>query len=113
MLLNPRRRFGRALLPHCGALAWRRGESPIPRQGDKGIRRHYAWLRRRLQEKGLTQVVKRIGGREGRVVNAILHRVSKQIVSLALASNSCIVLGDLTGISGELKARGTPQQNDQ
>jgi IS605 OrfB family transposase len=64
----------------------------------RGIRRHYAWLRRRLQEKGLTQVVKRIGKKEKRIVNAILHRVSKGIVSLADSANSYIVLGDLRGI---------------
>ena len=64
----------------------------------RGIRRHYAWLRRRLQERGLTQVVKRVGRKEKRCVNAILHRVSKRIVSQADSANSCIVLGDLTGI---------------
>jgi len=64
----------------------------------RGVRRHYAWLRRRLQERGLTQVVKRIGSKEKRSVNAILHRVSKRIVSLAGSADSYIVLGDLTGI---------------
>lgn len=64
----------------------------------RGIRRHYAWLRRRLQERGLTKVVKRIGKKEKRSVNAILHRVSKGIVSLADSADSYIVLGDLAGI---------------
>jgi len=64
----------------------------------RGIRRHYAWLRRRLQERGLTKVVKRIGKKEKRSVNPILHRVSKGIVSLADSADSYIVLGDLTGI---------------
>jgi len=64
----------------------------------RGVRRHYAWLRKRLQERGLTQVVKRVGMKEKRVVNAILHRVSKGIVSLADSADSYIVLGDLTGI---------------
>jgi putative transposase len=64
----------------------------------RGVRRHYAWLRKRLQERGLTQVVKRVGKKERRVVNAVLHRVSKGIVSLADSANSYIVLGDLTGI---------------
>ncbi|MGC8936714.1 MAG: RNA-guided endonuclease TnpB family protein [Candidatus Methanomethylicaceae archaeon] len=70
----------------------------------RGVRRHYAWLRRRLQERGLTQVVKRIGCKERRVVNAILHRVSKWIVSLSLATNSYI-LGDLTGIRRRAKGK--------
>lgn len=72
----------------------------------RGVRRHYAWLRKRLQEKGLTQVVKRIGKKEKRVVNAILHSVSKGIVSLADSTDSYIVLGDLTGIRERTKGKG-------
>jgi IS605 OrfB family transposase len=72
----------------------------------RGVRRHYAWLRKRLQERGLTQVVKRIGKKEKRVVNAILHRVSKGIVSLADSADSYIVLGDLTGIRRRVKGKG-------
>ncbi|MBS7635656.1 hypothetical protein KEJ34_09325 [Candidatus Bathyarchaeota archaeon] len=69
----------------------------------RGVRRHYARLRRRLQERGITQVVKRIGSKERRVVNTILHQISKRIVSLSLASNSYIVLGDLTGIRRRIR----------
>ncbi|MEM3832707.1 MAG: transposase [Thermoprotei archaeon] len=72
----------------------------------RGIRRHYAWLRKRLQERGLTQVVKRVGSKERRVVNVILHRVSKWIVNFALATNSYIVLGDLKGIRRRVKGKG-------
>ncbi|MEM3267692.1 MAG: transposase [Conexivisphaerales archaeon] len=72
----------------------------------RGIRRHYSWLRRRLQERGLTHVVKRVGSKERRVVNAILHRISKRIVNLSLASNSYIVLGDLTGIRQRADGKG-------
>ncbi|MCW4007379.1 MAG: transposase [Candidatus Bathyarchaeota archaeon] len=72
----------------------------------RGVRRHYAWLRRRLQERGLTQVVKRVGSKERRVVGAILHRASKRIVSLAFATNSYIVLGDLTGIRRRANGKG-------
>ncbi|MEM3365790.1 MAG: transposase [Candidatus Methanomethyliaceae archaeon] len=50
--------------------------------------------------------MKRVGGKERRVVNAILHRVSKRIVSLALAANSYIVLGDLKGIRKRVNGRG-------
>jgi len=70
------------------------------------MRRHYAWLRRRLQERGLTQVVKRIGAKEGRAVNAVLHRVSKGVVSLAGSTDSCIALGDLAGKWKRTKGRG-------
>jgi len=64
----------------------------------RGVRRHYGWLRRRLQEKGLLKDVKRIGRKEHRIVNDVLHKVSKAVVSLADQTNSCIVLGDLKGI---------------
>jgi IS605 OrfB family transposase len=89
------------------AVLWRKGVVKAQFLGReiRGIRRHYAWLRRRLQ-KGLTQAVKRIGSKERRMVNAILHRVSKRIVSLALAANSYIVLGDLTGIRQRAKGKG-------
>ncbi|MBS7611758.1 IS200/IS605 family accessory protein TnpB-related protein [Candidatus Bathyarchaeota archaeon] len=40
------------------------------------------------------------------MINAILHRVSKRIVSLALVSNSYIALGDLTGIRRRVNGRG-------
>ena len=72
----------------------------------RGIHRHYAWLRRRLQERGLTQVIKRVGTKEKRCVNAILHRVSKGIVSLADSADSYIVLGDLTGIRQRANGKG-------
>jgi len=72
----------------------------------RGIRRHYAWLRKRLQERGLIQAVKRIGRKERRFVNAILHRVSKRIVSLADSADSYIVLGDLTGIREHINGQG-------
>ncbi|MEM2922558.1 MAG: RNA-guided endonuclease TnpB family protein [Nitrososphaerota archaeon] len=90
------------------AVLWRNGnvmKAPVPREV-RGVRRHYAWLRSGLQKRGLTQVVKRVGSRERRVVNAILHRVSKRIVSLALATNSYIVLGDLKGIRRRVNGKG-------
>jgi len=71
----------------------------------RGIRRHYSWLRKRLQEKGLTKVVKRIGQKENHCVNNILNRISKEIVSLADSANSYIVVGDLKGIRKSTKGR--------
>ena len=71
----------------------------------RGIRRHYAWLRKRLQEKGLTKIVKRIGKKEEHCVSNILHSISKEIVSLADSTNSCIVLGNLKGIRKSAKGR--------
>ena len=72
----------------------------------RGIRRHHQWLRKRLQERGLTKVAERIGNKENRCVNNILHNISKEVVSLADSTNSCIVLGDLKGIRGRAKGKG-------
>ncbi|MBU4502381.1 MAG: transposase [Nanoarchaeota archaeon] len=62
------------------------------------IRTHYLWLRRRLGNKKLLEKVKSVGNKEQRVVNQLLHRVSKEIVTMALKNKCCIVLGDLKGI---------------
>jgi putative transposase len=90
------------------AVLWHRGVVKAQFLGReiRGIRRHYAWLRRRLQERGLTQVVKRVGKKEKCCVNAVLHRVSKWIVSLADSTNSYIILGDLTGIRRRANGKG-------
>ncbi len=72
----------------------------------RGIRRHHAWLRKRLQERKLLKVVKRIGARERIRVNDILHCVSRHLVDAAVASNSCIALGNLRGIRKGARGRG-------
>jgi len=64
----------------------------------RGIRRHYSWLRKRLGEKKLLKVIKRISDKENRKINDILHKISRQIVNDAEESNSVIVLGELKGI---------------
>ncbi|NYZ75662.1 IS200/IS605 family element transposase accessory protein TnpB [Candidatus Micrarchaeota archaeon] len=64
----------------------------------RGIRRHHAWLRKRLQERKLFKKLKEMRGKEGRRVELVLHEVSKYIVELAEENNSIIVLGDLKGI---------------
>lgn len=71
----------------------------------RGIRRHYAWLRKRLQERRLLRDVKRIGSKERRLVNDTLHKVSHKIVSFADFTNSCIVLGNLKGIRKQRKGK--------
>jgi IS605 OrfB family transposase len=49
-----------------------------------------------------------IGATEKRKINAILHKVSKDIVTMAKKNNSIILIGDLTGIrnNAEGKLRG-------
>jgi len=71
----------------------------------RGIRRHYSWLRKRLQERGLTKIVKRIGKKENHCVSNILNNISKKIVGLADSTDSCIVLGNLKGIRKHSRGR--------
>ena len=71
----------------------------------RGIRRHYAWLRRRLGERKLLTVMKRIGNTEKRKVNAILHKVSREIVNEAEKQRAAIVLGVLKGIRNKAKGK--------
>jgi len=61
----------------------------------RGIRRHYAWLRKRLGERKLLKVIKRISDKEKRTVNLKLHEISQRIVSLAYQHNSLILLENL------------------
>jgi len=71
----------------------------------RGVRRHFAWLRKRLGEKKLLREIKRIGQKERRVVDSYLHEISKDIVSVARNSDSIIVLGDLKGIRNHTKGK--------
>jgi len=71
----------------------------------RGIRRHYAWLRKRLGNKKLPKVIKRIGQTEQRKVNGSLHKISRWIVNKAVETESIIVLGDLKGIRKSTKGR--------
>ena len=64
----------------------------------RSIRRHYAWLRKRLGEKKLLRKIKEIGDKEKRKVDDVLHKVSHAMVNLATCNNAIIVLGDLKGI---------------
>jgi len=71
----------------------------------RGIRRHYAWLRKRLGERKLLKVIKRISDKEKRIVNQKLHEISKAIVGLATSTDSLIVFGNLKGIRKSVKGR--------
>lgn len=71
----------------------------------RGIRRHYAWLRKRLGNNKLPKVIKRIGQTEQRRVNDILLKTARQINNLAEEYNALIVLGDLKGIRKSTKGK--------
>jgi putative transposase len=71
----------------------------------RGIRRHYAWLRRRLGELKLMRIIKKVGNTEKRKINTICHQISRKIVDLAKETGSTIVLGDLKGIRQRARGR--------
>ncbi|MHA1420430.1 MAG: RNA-guided endonuclease TnpB family protein, partial [Candidatus Heimdallarchaeaceae archaeon] len=71
----------------------------------RGIRRKYAYIRKKLGNKKLLKEIKKLKNKEQRVVNNILHNISKQIVKQAEETDSIIVLGDLKGIRKNSKGK--------
>lgn len=69
------------------------------------VRGHYYHLRKRLGEKKALETVKKIGRKEHRVVNDILHKISRETVERAIKTNSLIVFGDLKEIRRQNKGR--------
>jgi len=72
----------------------------------RGIRRHYAWLRKRLGERKCLKAVRKVGKRERKKVDAALHHISKQIVSQAEEAKTTIVMGMPNGRSMRRTAKG-------
>jgi putative transposase len=71
----------------------------------RAVRGHFFNLRRKLQKKKAYGAVKKIGEHERRIVDSILHTISKRIVEEADKTNSVIVLGDLKGIRANDRGR--------
>ena len=72
----------------------------------RGIRRHYAWLRKHLGNKKLRKVIRQVGHTEKRKVNDVLHKISRAIVNEAKKRNAIILLGDLKDIRKSAKGKG-------
>jgi len=72
----------------------------------RGIRRHYQYIRTELGKKKLLKKIKQLSDKEHRIVNDLLHKISKQIVEKAEQTDSYIVLGDLKGIRNSTKNKG-------
>jgi len=91
------------------AVLWQGSQTSIPRwfygREARGIRRHYAWLRKRLGERKLLKEIHRIGGKEKRTIDDLCHKVSREIVNTAKVHNSAIVLGELKGIRRRARGR--------
>jgi len=68
-------------------------------------RGHYFHLRKRLGEKKLLKVIKRIGNKESNIVNDQLHKIAKTIVDEAERTNAVIAIGNPKGIRRNGKGR--------
>jgi|GEM_PF-5210007 len=62
------------------------------------VRGWYFWLRRRLGSKKAIDTIKKIGHHEKRIVNDIIHKITREIVNRAIETDSLIVLGKLKGL---------------
>ncbi len=72
----------------------------------RGIRRHYAWLRRRLGRRKLLKKIRAVGQKEKNKVNNELHHISKRIIEIAKKNSSAVVVGNLKGIRKSAKDKG-------
>jgi IS605 OrfB family transposase len=70
------------------------------------VRMHYNWLRQKLGRKKSLRTIRKIGRTERRIVDAHLHKLSKDIVQMAMENNATIVLGDLQGVRERAQTRG-------
>jgi putative transposase len=78
--------------------------NPVPKFYGKELRRvkgHFFYLRRSLALKKAYYAIKKIGDKERRVVNDILHKISREIVNEALETDAMIAIGNLKGIRGK------------
>lgn len=82
--------------------------NPKPKFYGKELRRvrgHYFFLRRKLGRLKKFKAIKKIGNKEKRIVDDLLHKISREIVNRAKEENAVIVLGDLKGIRRRDKGR--------
>jgi putative transposase len=59
------------------------------------VRGHYFWLRKNLGKAKAIDTIKKIGERESRTTNDMLHKISREIVNQAIATDAAIVIGNL------------------
>jgi len=69
------------------------------------VRGHYFFLRRKLGKLKKFKAIKKIGRKEKRIVDDLLHKISREIVNRAKEENAVIVLGNLKGIRKQNKGR--------
>lgn len=83
----------------------RSGETRFYGRELREARGHYFHLRRRLGQKKLLNVIKRIGAKESRITNDQLHKIAKTIVDEAERTNAIIAIGNPKGIRRNGKGR--------
>lgn len=76
----------------------RSGETRFYGRELRKARGHYFHLRRKLGEKKLLKVIKRIGAKESSITDDQLHKISKAIVDEAEQRNAIIAIGNPKGI---------------
>ena len=81
------------------------GETQFYGRELRKTRGHYFHLRRKLGQKKLLKVVKRIGAKESRITNDKLHKIAKDIVDEAERLNAIIAIGNPKGIRQSGKGR--------
>ena len=69
------------------------------------VRGHYFHLRRKLGKLKKFKAIKKIGRKERRIVDDLLHKISREMVNRAKEENAVIVIGDLKGIRKQKKGR--------
>ncbi len=62
------------------------------------LRSRFYQLRKKLQVNGAFEAIKRIGDKESRITDDLLHKISREIVNKADSNNSVIIIGNLKGI---------------
>jgi len=71
------------------------------------IKGKYAYIRRKLQRKKRIDLVKRIGSKEGRIVNQIIHTIAKEVVEYAKQfPKPIIVMEELKNIRENMNGSG-------
>jgi len=69
------------------------------------VRGKYFWLRRKLGKEKKVKAIKKIGGKEKRIVNYELHKIAKDIVDEAERYNAIIAIGNLESVRNHNKGR--------
>ena len=71
------------------------------------IKGKYAYIRRKLQRKKRIDLVKRIGSKEGRIVNQVIHTIAKEVVEYAKQfPKPIIVMEELKNIRENMNGSG-------